>query len=86
MVSTLCVGLPVASEFDLGTGTVRVRNDLIEMVRVVCTHDRNPDGSRLKAIELLDSILRKPLTDRYNATMNRIAKLAAENERKGKKG
>jgi hypothetical protein len=80
---TFCVGHPVAD--DLATGTVRVRTDLIDMIRVICTHERQDDGSRLKAVEYIDSLLRGPVVARHEAVMRRIVRQAADSDKKGKK-
>jgi hypothetical protein len=83
VTQTLCVGQPVADE--LKTGTIRVRTDLIDMIRVICAHERDDDGSRLKAVEYVDSLLRESVVERHAAVMKRFAKQATDTDRKGKK-
>lgn len=67
------------------TGTIRVREDLIDMIRVICTHERADDGGRLKAVEYVDSLLRGPVTERHAVVMRRIVKQATDTDKKGKK-
>ena len=67
------------------TGTVRVRADLIDMIRVICTHERDEDGTRVKAVEYIDSLLRGPVTERHAAVMRRLVKQAGDADKKGRK-
>lgn len=63
---------PVEDKPDLPTETVRLKKDLVQMLRVICTHTLQ-DGKRIKLGDYLDEMIREKVIKAHDKVLQEIA-------------